>query len=350
MTEVSEELLRQILQFLWQQHVMNEQQYLYWIVLAPVIALMFYLVLWIKHRAHCPGLLDTLAFFFAPRGPEKMLIFKDLLGHRFIFYDYSTIKSGSGYLIQAGPYLIKTDEDPESYAEPASLLDARGPSGVPSPFGLWIRQMVASYIILAVIAVSFAQTFWITYSVYIQAMNVAYTSVDLLSFAALVMVLAWFIATLVRTLSPQTLVISLSAIGMTEGYIEASPALDVYSSFPPAKLLKSISREPKIVVPQPIFTYVKEEEKKEKKTFWDRLYEEIRSNQLTASVISMLGQTYIVLVRSLGQLLQDRYDISVAAKARYQLEEVKLPRGFLNRYAGVLALIAIIAIAAIAIL
>jgi len=137
---------------------------------------------------------------------------------------------------------------------------------------------------------------------------------------------------------------------MSEGYVEASPALDVYSSFPSAKLLKSISREPKIVVPQPIFTYVKEEERKEKKTFWDRLYEDIRSSQLTASVLLMLGQTYIVLVRSLDQLLQDRYDISIAARARYQLSEVKMPKGFLSRYVGVLALIAIVLAAVVAIM
>ncbi|RLG75698.1 MAG: hypothetical protein DRO12_05170 [Thermoprotei archaeon] len=330
MPQVSEELLRQIIQYLWNQHVASEQQWLYYILAAPIIALMFYLVLWLKHRAHCSTLLEALAFFFAPRGPERMLVFKDLAGNRFLVYDYRVLKGSDGYLIQAGPYMLKTSEDPESYAEPVSLLDARGPSGVPSPFGLWVRQMVASYIMLAIVAVGFANTFWVTATVYAPATNVAYTTVDLVAFAALILTLSWFITTLLRALAPQTLVISLSAIGASENFIEASPALDVYSSFPPAKLLRSIGREPQIVVSESVGKTV------------EKLEKELGDKSLAASILALLGQVYDSWRKSLGILLQDRYDISVAAKARYHLEEVKMPKGFLQRYAGVLAIIAIV--------
>lgn len=338
MPQVSEELLRQIIQYLWNQHVASEQQWLYYILAAPIIALTFYLVLWLKHKAHCPDLLSALSFFFAPRGPERMLIFKDLAGNRFLVYDYRVLKGSNGFLVQAGPYMLKISEDPESYAEPASLLDARGPSGVPSPFGLWVRQMVASYIMLAIVAVGFANTFWVTATVYAPATNVAYTTVDLVAFAALILTLSWFITTLLRALAPQTLVISLSAIGASENFIEASPALDVYSSFPPAKLLKSIAKEPKVVVSDSLKDTV------------DKLSEELGDKSLAASILALLGQVYNTWRKSLGILLLDRYDISVAAKARYHLEEVKLPRGFLSRYAGVLALIAIILAVGIVIL
>lgn len=330
MPQVSEEVLRQIIQYLWNQHVANEQQWLYYILTAPIIALVFYLIMWLKHRAHCPSLLEAISFFFAPRGPERMLIFKDLAGNRFLVYGYNIVKGSNGYLIQAGPYMLKTSEDPESYAEPVSLLDARGPAGVPSPFGLWIRQMIASYIMLAIVAVGFANTFWITATVYAPNVQVGFTTVDLVSFAALVLALSWFITTLLRALAPQTLVISLSAIGASENFLEVSPALDVYSSFPPAKLLKSIGREVKIVVSDAV------------KGTLDKLTSELGDRSLAASILALLGQVYDSWRKSLGILLQDRYDISVAAKARYHLEEVKLPKGFLSRYAGVLALIAII--------
>ena len=190
---------------------------------------------------------------------------------------------------------------------------------------------------LALIVVSFANTFWITYSVYAQALNVAFTSVDLVSFAALVFSMAWFLAVLLRALSPQTLVISLSAIGMSEGFMEATPALDVYSSFPPSKLLRSIAREPKIVVSEGVADVVK------------RLEDKVGDKSLAASILALLGQVYDSWRKSVGILLQDRYDISVGSRARYQLEETKLPKGFLSRYAGALALIAIVAVAALAI-
>jgi len=206
--EVSEELLKQILNYLWQQHLVNEQQYLYFILLSPLIALLTFIMLWGKHRAHCLTLLDALAFFFAPRGPYKMLVFKDLLGNRLLIYDYRVVKGERGYTIQAGPYMIKTSDDPEAYAEPVSLLDARGPPGIPSPFGLWVRQLVASYLMIALVTVAFANTMWITMSVYAPTMNVPYTQIDLISFAALVLSIAWFIAILLRALSPQTLVVS----------------------------------------------------------------------------------------------------------------------------------------------
>jgi len=258
-----------------------------------------------------------------------MLIFKDLAGNRFLVYNYRVLKGRNGYIVQAGPYLLKTSEDPEAYAEPVSLLDARGPAGIASPFGLWIRQMIASYIMLAIVAIGFANTFWITATVYMPVIGSTYTTIDLVAFAALVLSLAWFISTLIRALSPQTLVISLSAIGTTEGYIEASPALDVYSSFPPSKLLKAIGREPRIVISKGVESVIR------------KLEEELGDKSLAASILALLGQVYDSWRKSLGILLQDRYDISVAAKARYHLEEVKMPKGFLSRYAGILALLAI---------
>jgi len=329
-SEVSDETLRQILQYLWQQHQLSEQQYLYIILLSPLVALVFFIMMWTKHRAHCYTLSDALAFFFAPRGPYRMLVFKDLLGNRLLIYDYRVVKGEKGYTIQAGPYMIKTSDDPEAYAEPVSLLDARGPPGIPSPFGLWVRQLVASYIMLALIAVSFANTMWITMTVYAPAMNVPYTQIDLISFTALVLGFAWFIAVLLRALSPQTLVVSLSAIGMSEGYVEATPALDTYSSFPPAKLLKSINRAPKIDVSDSV------------REVFDKLKKEVGDEGLAASILALLGQVYDTWRRSLGIVLQDRYDISVAARAKYQLEESKIPKGFLAKYSGALALIAII--------
>ena len=336
--QVSEELLQQIVRYLYQQHVQASQLWLFWVVAAPLVGLFLFLVMWARHRAHCPTLLDAIAFFFSPRGPYRMLVFKDLAGNRVLVYDYQVMKGSSGYLIQAGPYLLKASEDPEAYAEPVSLLDARGPPGVPSPFGLWARQLVAAYITLAIVAVSFANTFWITSTVYAPAIGATYTVADLTAFFALALTLSWFVATLLKSLSPQTLVVSLTAVGVSESYVEATPALDVYSSFPPSKLLRSISREPRIVVSDSVGDFL------------SKLREELGDGALAASLLAMLGQVYDSWRRSLGILLQDRYDISVAARAKYHLEETRLPRGFLERYAGLLAVAAIVIAAVVLVL
>jgi len=326
---ISEELLQQIIRYLYQQHVQASQQWLYYVLLAPLIGLVAFLVMWSKHRAHCPSLLDAISFFFSPKGPHRMLVFKDLMGNRMLVYDYATVKSSNGYVVQAGPYLLKVSEDPEAYAEPVSLLDARGPPGVPSPFGLWVRQLVSAYIMIAVITIAFANTFWITATVYTPAIGASYTTADLVSFFGLALGLSWFIAVLLKALSPQTLVVSLSAVGTSESFVESSPALDVYSSFPPAKLLRSIAREPRVVVSDSVAEVV------------SKLEKELGDRTLAASILAMLGQGYDAWRRSVGVLLQDRYDISVAARAKYHLESVKMPRGFLERYAGLLALVAI---------
>ena len=327
--EISREVLEQILQYLWQRHVHAEQTYLYYIALAPVLAVLLYLAFWTRHRAHAYTLLDALAFFFMPRGPERMLVFKDLLGNQLIFYDYRVAKGRKGYVVQAGPFLIKTREDPEAYAEPVSLIDARGPPGVPSPFGLFVRQVIAMYVMVALIGVAFSNTFWVTYSVYIKAMNVAYTSIDLAAFAALVLSIAWMIVVIWRAMAPQTLLVTLSAIGVSEGYVEASPGLDVYSGYPPPKLLAAINKEPKIVLSD------------EAKEVVERIEKETGDKTLAASLLALLGQVYETWRRSMGILLKDRYDISVAARARYQLQAEKIRPGFVQRNAGLLALAAL---------
>jgi len=324
--------------YLYQQHVQSSQSWMYVALLAPVVGLAFFLTLWSTHKAHCPSLLEAIAFFFSPRSPHRMLIFKDLMGNRAVVYDYQVVKGASGYLVQAGPYLLRTSEDPEAYAEPVSLLDARGPPGVESPFGLWMRQLISAYVVLGAIAVGFANTFWITATVFAPAIGATFTSADLVCFAALVFSFSWFVATLVKSLSPQTLVVSLSAVGVSESYVEATPALDVYSSFPPGKLLKSIAREPKVVVSEGASAVL------------NKLKEELGDRVLAASLLALLGQVYDTWRRSIGILLQDRYDISVAARARYHLEETRLPKGFFEKYAGVLALVAIIIAVAVLVL
>ena len=340
---LDQEIIREILEFLWQRHVMSERQYLYWVLAAPVISIFLFVATWFRHRAHLHSLMDALRFFFAPFGPSKMLLFKDLAGTQYSLYDYRVIKSSEGYIIQAGPYMIKSKVDPDAYSEPVSLLDARGPPGVASPFGLFVRWIVSSYIMIAIVAIAFVNTFWTTYSVYSKQLGVPFTTVDLASFAALVVFAAWFIAVVIRAMAPQTLLASISAIGMDGNYVLANPGLDVYSSAPPSEIVESLGGEYQVKI-TPCFTVVNDKEKQEKQTIWDQIVEELGGSKAAAPVLAIISQIYDVWQKSVGIILKDRYDISVAAKARYQLSEEKLGRGFLNKYSGILALLAIIGI------
>lgn len=328
--QISDETLRQILEFLWQRHLHAESVYLYYVLFAPVIGLLVFILLWTTQKAHITSLLDAIGFFFAPRGPAKMLVFKDLMGKRYVFYDYNVVKATKGYIIQVGPFTLRTDDDPEAYAYPVSLLDARGPPGVASPYGVWARQLIASFIMIILVAVAFSNSFYVTASVYAKYLGVAYTTTDLVAFAGLVIVIAWFIVTLLRALAPQTMMITLAAYEAQERSLGATSALDVYSPAPPGKLLEKIKREPKIIVSSKVAKIVEE------------LKQEFNDTTLAATILALLGQVYDTWRRSIGIVFKDRYDISVAARAKYQLEEEKVPRGFLNKYAGVMALIAIV--------
>ncbi len=331
--QVSEELIRMILQYLWQRHLAAEQQYLWWILGAPLLALMVFLILWWKHRGHASSLVEAIGFFFAPRGPEKMLIFKDIDGDIMMLYDYRVVKGENGYMVYAGPVVAKTVVDPDAYAEPLSLIDTRGPPGIPSPFGLFVRQLISVYIMISVIAIAFVNTFYTTYDPYMRYSeylgSISWTTIDLLAFAALVISVAWLIAVLIRALSPQTLVTHLVAVGVSGVHVDASPGLDVYSRFPPMKLLKSLGKEVRIVVPESVKQFFEAEK--------ERVGDEVAAAEQLSSIARIPAWK-----RTVGKIQQDQYDISVAARARYQLSEEKLPKGFLARYAGVLALVAIV--------
>ena len=218
--------------------------------------------------------------------------------------------------------------DPEAYASVVSLVDARGPPGIPSPFGLWVRQLVSAYTMLAIIVVSFARTFWITTTVYTKAGIGYVTFIDYLSFVALVLSIAWFLATVIRGMMPHTKLIALSAVGMTEGYIEATPALDTFSGFPPSELMRTLGREIKIVVSDSVREIV------------EKLQEKVGDRSLAASILALLGLVYDSWRRSVGIVLNDLYDLTVAARARYQLSQER--RATLSKYAGVIALVALI--------
>ena len=343
--QFSEELIREILMFLWQRHVEGEHQYLYWVLLAPILAVVIFTATWYRHRAHLPSFIDALRFFAAPTGPEKMLLYKDLLGNQYALYDYKIAKGENGYIVQAGPHLIKTREDPDSYSEPVSILDARGPPGTPSPFGLFVRWIVAAYIMVAIIAVAFVNTFWTTYSVYSKPLGVPYTTVDLLAFAALVLSSAWLIAVITRAMSPQTLLTTIAAVGVEGKYVLATPGIDVYGSIPPSKVVKTLGGKYEVKVDVK-FTVVDEKEKEEKKTVWDMIVEEL--GDTAAPVLAVIGQIYDVWQKSVGIILQDRYDVSVAGRARYQLSEEKLNVGWLQRHAGIIAFAALIGIVIVA--
>ena len=337
--QLDEEVLKQILEYLWQQHVISEQQWIPLIVAAPLIGLITFIVLWRRHRAHVDSLLDAILFFFVPKGPERMMIFKDVIGNRIVLYDYSVVKSGRKcYIVQAGPYLIRSPVDPDSIAEPVSLLDAKAPPGIPSPFGLFIRQLAAMYITIAVWVIAFSNTFWTTMTVYVPVMKTGPTMVDMVAVTAVIFGLTWLLSVIYRAFSPQTLLTSLVAVGVAEDFIDAVPPLDAYSKAAPHEVLRHLDRKVEIRVPEGAAKTV------------NLLVKEIGDESLAASLVALLGQVYNVWKRAVGTLLAERYDLSVAARARYLLEREKLPTPFVQRYAGLLALIAIAIAATIAII
>ena len=297
-------------------------------LLAPVVGLGVFLALWAKYRAHVMNLFDAIVFFFAPRGPNRMLLFKDLMGRVSVFYNYNTVKTGERYIVNAGPYVITTEHDPDEYAEPVSLIDTKA-MGVANPFGLFVRQLVGLYILITLVTISFTNTAWATYTVF-GKVGKSLTGIDMLVFFLLVVWFAWLISVLMRAFTPQTRLTGLVAVGASSNSLEAVPPLDTYSSVPPTHVLRAIARPPKIVVDDKAREIV------------EKITRQVGDQSLAASILALLATVYDTWRKSMAIMLQDRYDISVAGQARYNLAKEKVPLGRLQRWGGWLALIAIV--------
>ncbi|WFO75641.1 hypothetical protein J4526_01805 [Desulfurococcaceae archaeon MEX13E-LK6-19] len=330
---IDEHIIELIKKYLFQQHLANEPQWLVLTLAAPIIALLFFIILWAKYKAHVHDLVDAVFFFFIPYAPKRMLLLKDHLGNKHVFYDDEIKVAGGkdgGFIVQAGSFLVKLNDDPFAYAEPLSLIDTKIPGG-PSPFGLFVRQLVAVYIMLALIALSFANTIVVT----MAGFGMPPTPIDLVVFSALVFSLAWLLAILVKAFSPQTLFTSIVVSHSENNIMRGIIPVDAFSSIPPTKLLSKLTK-----IEINVADSVKEAYEKIKNIVGD--------SGLAAAILSTIGEVYETCHKSLGLILKSRYDISVAAKARYMLEREKIGPSWLTRYAGVIAILALIAIAVLA--
>ena len=180
---------RELLQLLIRYHIQSEQQYIWYILLSVPVGMLFFLVLTYREQAaHLSSIWDKLRFFFSPYAPESFLVVLDSYGWH-VGYHVQLIPGKRYYIIRFKGKEYRVLDDPLKWAVPSSLLDMKGPSGVPSPFGLVARLIVAWMIVLIASTYAFTQTAYISFFAY----GIEPTWIDVLSVAWFTAILAWFL-------------------------------------------------------------------------------------------------------------------------------------------------------------
>ena len=113
-------------------------------VFAPIIGLLIFLSLLMRHGfAHLRGLREAVAFFFAPFGPNIMLVVKGIDNSVTVLYDsdIEIYKTSKGLVVNTGDLQYVTTYSIERFPL-VSLGDARAPPGIPSPFGVAWRVIL----------------------------------------------------------------------------------------------------------------------------------------------------------------------------------------------------------------
>lgn len=214
MPGASPELLeqaRELLQWLIQHHIQAEQQYIWYILLSIPIGILFFLVLTRREQAaHLSSIWDKLRFFFSPFAPESFLVVLDSYGWH-VGYDTQVIPGKKYYIIRFRGKEYRMLDDPWKWAIPSSLLDMKGPPGIPSPFGLVARLIVAWMLALIFATYAFSQTAYISYFAY----HIPPTWIDVLSVVWFGMVLAWFLRNVLELHRSTGLVLELWVIPPT---------------------------------------------------------------------------------------------------------------------------------------
>ncbi len=204
----------ELLARLWEEHVAREPQFLLYTLLAIPIALLVFTALTLGRRAHLRGLADLIRFFFAPFAPRLFVVVMDAYGWR-VGYDEEVSVEGvrGAYLLRIGPgsRVYRCLEDPLAYAEPVSLLDMKAPPGLPSPFGLVPRLIVAWIVAVMLSAIAFSQTAYIT----LVAFHAPPTWVDVATTLGFILTLAWYVRVVLD---------AVAATGLMLYAVEAPPA------------------------------------------------------------------------------------------------------------------------------
>ena len=200
------------LRWLLEQHFSREPQYLLYSLLSIPLGLLVFLALAWGRRAHLRSMFDAVRFFFAPFAPRLFVVVMDVYGWRVGYDDQVRVEGVKGaYLLRLGPRIYRCPEDPLSYAEPVSLLDMKAPPGLPSPFGLVPRLVLAWIAALILSAYAFSQTAYLT----LAAFRAPPTWVDVATTIVFAFSLTWYIRVVLD---------AVSATGLMLYAVEAPPS------------------------------------------------------------------------------------------------------------------------------
>ena len=181
---------------------------------------------------------ERLAFFFSPYGPPWYILVKMIDGRIEAFYNATIVKGTRTYLLKLGELILVMDSDPDEEAVSLSLWDARGPSGMSSPYGLAWRVILSWGVAVYASFLAFDFTF--------LSSAVSGTAIPAEGWATLMIFLLelMYMMMLLRHMQvPSTKYLGLIVVGVDPPHMRAVPELSASDPRPPARMLARLGRK-----------------------------------------------------------------------------------------------------------
>ncbi len=292
-----------------------------WLLAIPAAlaaGLLFFIMLSRQNPAYLRGLRDHVAYYFAPFGPQLMVLVKRLDSSVALYYDVVVEASERGHIIQTedgSTYVSRTDP---RRGELVALVDARGPVGVPSPFGYTWRVLAGWMVSSIVLWIAFVNTF-------LDAIirGVQPGAVEWLMFMALVLDLFYVFGIIMpRLYTPSVHMTGLVEAGFNPPYTVVVPSCSPWDTTPVDQCVNMLGGRIGIMVPQSL------------KELLEELRKEHGSYTLAAAIAAKLDEG-VRARKTITELKRRMFVETEAAKALIRAEGWKylfhltLPRALL---------------------
>ncbi len=281
-----------------------------WLVLAlasPLIGFATWLAFTAGHGfLYLEGFRDKLAFFFSPWMPRWYVLLKHVDGSVEQFFDVRVEKGRGRYLLRlgsAGEVMAVMEKDPDEVAVPLSIWDARGPPGMPSPYGLGWRVLVGWAVAVYIAFLAFDFTFigarggpgvegWLSLMVF------------MLEFS--------YMWQLLREMQlPRAKYLGLVAVGVNPPHLRVVPELSVFDPRPPAAMLEMLARRMEIVVPRELGKII------------EKLKERLGTDEAVAAWIAAQAEMATIWRKSLAEVRSEMTTVRTVARRMVRMQGLR---------------------------
>ena len=280
-----------------------------WLVLAlagPLLGFLWWLGITLNHGfLYLRGFRDKLSFFISPWMPRWYVLLKHINGEVEQFYELRAEKSRGKYLLRLGKgeLIAVMEKDPDEAAVPISIWDARGPPGMPSPYGLAWRAIVG----------------W-AFAVYIAFLAFDFTALGhkgpmptegWLSLLVFTLEFSYLWQLFAKMNMPMSKYLGLVVVGVNPPHLRVVPELSVFDPRAPVELLGMLARKLEIVVPKELTRVI------------EKLKERLGTDEAVASWIAAQAEMAVIWRKNVAEIRDEMRTVKTVARRMIRTRELR---------------------------